>query len=450
MTKDNPNVRELALYVLTEVTDRGEYSNHVLKNVLEKYQYMEKRDRAFLSRLCEGTLEQLIRIDDVLNRFSKVPVKKMKPVIRGILRLGVYQLLFMDSVPDAAVCNESVKLATRKGFYNLKGFVNGVLRSIAREKDKALQVEGSGEAYLSVRYSMPRWIVKKWLDVYPEAVVEQMLQAFLEPAATYIRCNSSRISPDALRARLQKEGAEAVPDGFVPDALRLTGFDYLEALPSFGEGLFQVQDASSMLPAYVAAPGQGDCCLDICAAPGGKSLQLADLLSGTGSVEARDLTDYKLGLLEENIARSGFANIAARQWDATIPDPSMEGRADVVLADLPCSGLGVLGRKKDIRYRVREEDLHALASLQRQILSVAASYVKPGGTLVYSTCTINREENEENLFWFTEQFPFEPVSLDDRLPKMLRGDTTKNGYLQLLPGTHPCDGFFLAKLRRGV
>ena len=140
MTKDNPNVRELALYVLTEVTDRGEYSNHVLKNVLEKYQYMEKRDRAFLSRLCEGTLEQLIRIDDVLNRFSKVPVKKMKPVIRGILRLGVYQLLFMDSVPDAAVCNESVKLATRKGFYNLKGFVNGVLRSIAREKDKALQV----------------------------------------------------------------------------------------------------------------------------------------------------------------------------------------------------------------------------------------------------------------------------------------------------------------------
>ena len=138
MTKDNPNVRELALYVLTEVTDRGEYSNHVLKNVLEKYQYMEKRDRAFLSRLCEGTLEQLIRIDDVLNRFSKVPVKKMKPVIRGILRLGVYQLLFMDSVPDAAVCNESVKLATRKGFYNLKGFVNGVLRSIAREKDKAL------------------------------------------------------------------------------------------------------------------------------------------------------------------------------------------------------------------------------------------------------------------------------------------------------------------------
>ena len=222
MTKDNPNVRELALYVLTEVTDRGEYSNHVLKNVLEKYQYMEKRDRAFLSRLCEGTLEQLIRIDDVLNRFSKVPVKKMKPVIRGILRLGVYQLLFMDSVPDAAVCNESVKLATRKGFYNLKGFVNGVLRSIAREKDKALTVTGTGADYLSVRYSMPLWIVKKWLAVYPEETVERLLAAFLEPAATYIRCNSSRISPEALLERLQKEGAEAVKDGFVPDALRLT------------------------------------------------------------------------------------------------------------------------------------------------------------------------------------------------------------------------------------
>ena len=450
MTKDNPNVRELALYVLTEVTDRGEYSNHVLKNVLEKYQYMEKRDRAFLSRLCEGTLEQLIRIDDVLNRFSKVPVKKMKPVIRCILRLGVYQLLFMDSVPDAAVCNESVKLATRKGFYNLKGFVNGVLRSIAREKDKALQVEGSGEAYLSVRYSMPRWIVKKWLDVYPEAVVEQMLQAFMEPAATYIRCNSFRISPEALLERLQKEGAEAVKDGFVPDALRLTRFDYLEALPSFGEGLFQVQDASSMLPAYVAAPKTGDRCLDICAAPGGKSLQLADLLSSTGSVEARDLTEYKLELLEDNIARSGFSNITARQWDATTPDPSMKGQADVVLADLPCSGLGVLGRKKDIRYRVQEEDLHALAALQRQILTCAADYVKTGAKLVYSPCTINREENEENLCWFTAHFPFEPVSLDDRLPEALKSETTKDGYLQLLPGTHPCDGFFLAKLRRGV
>ena len=450
MTKDNPNVRELALYVLTEVTDRGEYSNHVLKNVLEKYQYMEKRDRAFLSRLCEGTLEQLIRIDDVLNRFSKVPVKKMKPVIRGILRLGVYQLLFMDSVPDAAVCNESVKLATRKGFYNLKGFVNGVLRSIAREKDKALTVTGTGADYLSVRYSMPLWIVKKWLAVYPEETVARLLAAFLEPASTYIRCNSSRISPEALLERLQKEGAEAVKDGFVPDALRLTRFDYLEALPSFGEGLFQVQDASSMLPAYVAAPKTGDRCLDICAAPGGKSLQLADFLSGTGSVEARDLTEYKLELLEDNIARSGFSNITARQWDATIPDPSMKGQADVVLADLPCSGLGVLGRKKDIRYRVQEEDLHALAALQRQILTCAADYVKPGGTLVYSTCTINKEENEENLCWFTAHFPFEPVSLDDRLPEALKSETTKDGYLQLLPGTHPCDGFFLAKLRRGV
>lgn len=203
-----------------------------------------------------------------------------------------------------------------------------------------------------------------------------------------------------------------------------------------------------MLPAYVAAPKAGDRCLDICAAPGGKSLQLADLLSGTGSVEARDLTEYKLELLEDNIARSGFSNITARQWDATIPDPSMKGQADVVLADLPCSGLGVLGRKKDIRYRVQEEDLHALAALQRQILTCAADYVKPGGTLVYSTCTINKEENEENLCWFTAHFPFEPVSLDDRLPEALKSETTKDGYLQLLPGTHPCDGFFLAKLRR--
>ena len=291
MTKDNPNVRELALYVLTEVTDRGEYSNHVLKNVLEKYQYMEKRDRAFLSRLCEGTLEQLIRIDDVLNRFSKVPVKKMKPVIRGILRLGVYQLLFMDSVPDAAVCNESVKLATRKGFYNLKGFVNGVLRSIAREKDKALQVTGTGADYLSVRYSMPLWIVKKWLAVYPEETVERLLAAFLE-AGVHLHplATAPWSSPEALLTRLQAEGAQAEQAGFVPDALRLTKHrDHPvstallrgRAVPGTGRFFHAARPCGG-------AESWGSLSGHLRGARGQAGRQLADLLSGTGSVEARD------------------------------------------------------------------------------------------------------------------------------------------------------------------
>ncbi len=447
------NIRELALYVMMEVIEKGEYSHLVLRGVQEKYQYMEKRDRAFLARLCEGTLEQQLRIDDVLNRFSSVPVKKMKPVIRNILRLGVYQLLFMDGVPDSAVCNESVKLAVKKGFGPLKGFVNGVLRSIARKKEEALMPSpAEGPAYLSVNYSMPLWLVEHWLKTYDTETVEHMLAAFLEKRPTQVRCNTGRISPEKLKERLLQEGVQVSVSSYLPYALELSGYDYLEKLPSFREGLFQVQDVSSMLAAAAAAPKEGDFCLDVCAAPGGKSLHLADLLmkdgKPCGTVEARDLTDYKVSLIRDNIFRSRMSNIRAKQWDATVFDPSMEEAADIVLADLPCSGLGVIGRKKDIKYRVTPEALTDLAKLQRQILSVVSRYVKKGGTLIYSTCTVNSGENEENLRWFTANHPFETVSLNDVLCPQLQSGTTEAGYLQLLPGIHRCDGFFLAKLRR--
>lgn len=452
-TGSGVNVRELALYVLIEVTEKGELSHMVLRSVLEKYQYIDKRDRAFLGRLCEGTLEQQIRLDEVLSRFSSVPVRKMKPVIRNILRMGVYQLLFMDSVPDSAVCNESVKLAVKKGFGPLRGFVNGVLRSVARKKDEALLPMGKTSvpdqtAYLSVKYSMPRWIVELWEKTYAPETVEKMLAAFLTPGPTRVRCNTWRISPEELSVRLKGEGVEVRVSPYLRYALELSGYDHLEALQSFREGLFQVQDVSSMLVAAAAAPKEGDFCLDVCAAPGGKSLHLADLLKGTGMVEARDLTEYKTGLISENIARSGMENIRVKQWDALAFDDSMKEKADIVLADLPCSGLGIIGRKKDIKYKASPEGLESLAALQRQMLEVVSGYVKPGGTLIYSTCTVNTGENEENLRWFTEQFPFEPVSLDGVLCEELHSETTAKGYLQLLPGVHESDGFFLAKLKR--
>ena len=457
--------RELALYVMLEVSEKGGYSHIILRDLMGKYQYLEKRDRAFLSRLCEGTLEQQLRMDEVLNRFSSVPVKKMKPVIRNILRLGVYQLLFMDSVPDSAVCNESVKLAVKKGFAPLKGFVNGVLRSIARNKEEALLPFGKEHPdvpdaeFMSIKYSMPAWLVERWLSVYKREQTEQMLKAFLEGRNTQIRCNLSRITPEQLKKRLEAEGVRAEILPCLPYALEISGYDYLEKLSAFREGLFQVQDISSMLCAAAADPKAGDFCLDVCAAPGGKSLHLADLLAvreaeavqneaSGGFVEARDLTEYKIRLLEENIQRSKRSNIRARQWDATVFDPEMEGAADIVLADLPCSGLGVIGRKKDIKYKITPEALEELAALQRSILAVVSRYVKVGGTLMYSTCTVNRGENEDNMRWFLENFPFEPVSLEAVLPSGLGPETARQGYVQLLPGMHACDGFFFAKFRR--
>lgn len=422
------NTRDLVVEILLLVTRDGQYSHIALNQVLEKYQYLDKSDRAFITRVTEGTLERMIELDYITDQFSKVKVKKMKPVIRAIVRSAVYQLKYMDSVPDSAVCNEAVKLAVSRGFGGLRGFVNGVLRSIARNLDSVQYPPEGTKEYLSVRYSMPPWILEQWLAWYTPEQVEQMLRNFLEEKPTSIRCNLHQISREDLKRKLAGEGvkAEEVPE--LPCALLISGYDYLGALPSFQEGDFQVQDISSMLVAERANPREGDYIIDVCAAPGGKALHLADKLRGTGMVQARDISDYKVGLIWDNIRRAGMENIEAVRWDATVLDEESVEKADIVIADLPCSGLGVLGRKSDLKYRMTREGEKELAALQRQILSQVWRYVKPGGKLIYSTCTINREENEENAAWFQAEYPeFRLVSEE-----------------QLLPGQQAGDGFYIA------
>lgn len=419
------NTRALALDFLLETVEKGGYSHVVMRGMLEKYQYLDKKERAFLTRLCEGTLERMLELDAIINRCSKVPVKKMKPVIRNLLRLSVYQLKYMDQIPDSAVCNEAVKLAQKKGFYSLKGFVNGVLRNIAR-KLPDMKFED-----LSIQYSTPKWIVDQWISEYGEEKATQMLADQYRDKPTTIRVNLSKISRDELAARLEEEGAQVQTVEEADCALAISGYDYLRALPSFREGFFQVQDVSSMKAALMADPREGDYCIDVCAAPGGKSLHLADLMHGTGMVEARDLTEYKVGLIEENIERTAAQNIRAVQMDATVLDEASVEKADVVLADIPCSGLGVLSKKTDLKYHMTQEQQAELVELQRKILSTVWQYVKPGGTLVYSTCTVHKEENEKNVEWFLENCPF-----------ILKEQ------IQMLPGVDTWDGFFIAKLER--
>lgn len=441
--------RELALGILMEVTRQEEYSHIAIRNVLEKYQYLGKSERAFLTRLTEGTLEWMIHLDYIINQFSNVKVNKMKPVIRNILRMSVYQLEFMDSVPAAAVCNEAVKLAVKKGFRGLKGFVNGVLRNIARNISQIVYPDRADSlTYLSVMYSMPEWIVEDWLSVYGAETVEKMLQAFLKKEPIAIRPNLERITPEELKERLEQQGIEVTKAEWPDYALRIGKYNYLGAIPEFRDGLFQVQDVSSMMVVEAADPREGSFCIDVCAAPGGKSIHLAEKLHGTGCVEARDLTDYKTGLIQENAARSGVKNLRILKWDACVTHEDSCGKADLVLADLPCSGLGVLNKKTDLKYRMTREQQKDLVRLQREILKTVQAYVKPQGTLIYSTCTINQEENEKNVDWFLKQFPFEAVSLEDCLPKTLKGGTASRGYLQFLPGLHASDGFFIAKFRR--
>lgn len=442
--------RELVLGVLLEVTRDGEYSHISLRNVLTKYQYLDKRDRAFITRVVEGTLEHMIEIDYIINQFSKVKVNKMKPVIRNILRSAVYQLKYMDSVPNSAACNEAVKLATKKGFLSLKGFVNGVLRNIERNLEHITYPDEANEMeYLSVKYSIPEWILQKWLAQYDRDTVETMLADFQKEKPTTIRVNRNVMTREELVKSLKKQGVHVENHPYLADALWISSYDYLADLDSFQKGAFYVQDISSMLVAHLANPKEGDVVIDVCSAPGGKSLHMAELLGGTGRVEARDLTDYKVNLIWENIQRSGMKNIEAVRWDATVLDEESVEKADIVVADLPCSGLGVLGKKTDLKYKMTEQTQKDLVELQRDILSKVKSYVKPGGTLIYSTCTINEAENMGNVEWFlAENKEFELASVKGDLCEELSRSVVNEGCLQLLPGIHKSDGFFIAKFKK--
>lgn len=436
---DSVNTRELILGILLEVTKEGSYSHLVLRSVLEKYQYLDKKDRSFITRVSEGTIQSMIELDYIINQFSNVKVNKMKPVIRNILRMSVYQLKYMDSVPASAACNEAVKLARKRGFSSLSGFVNGVLRNISRNLDQIAFPDEKTQPVesLSVRYSMPEWIVKQWITSYGQEQTKNMLAAFLTEAPITIRTNLLKITPDALVAKLEEEGVtvrKLEQEGYekLSYAFAISGYDYLNGLAAFREGLFYVQDISSMMVAEYAEVKDEDFVIDVCAAPGGKSIHLAEKLHGTGCVEARDLTETKVELIRENVDRHQLTNVRPVQMDASLLDKDSVEKADVLIADLPCSGLGVLRKKADIKYNMKEEQQQELIALQRKILETVCTYVKHGGTMIYSTCTIHRGENEENVRWFIENHKeFEVEEMQ-----------------QIFPGAQLGDGFFIAKLIR--
>ena len=443
------NLRELILEIRLEITEDGQPSHVVLGQVLAKYQFLPRQDRAFITRVCEGTLDFQIQLDYIIDQFSNVPVEKMKAPIREILRSGVYQLKYMDSVPDSAVCNEAVKLAQRKGFYNLKGFVNGVLRNIARNLDSVKYPPRENlEEYLSVHYSMPMLLVKRWLKEYGKEITEKMFMEFVREHPTTIRCIETRRDREKILESLRSQQVTVEKAPYVENAYYISDYNHILTLDAFLKGDIQVQDVSSMLVSEAANPQKGDYVIDMCAAPGGKTIHMADKMEGYGMVDARDVSEYKVSLIQDNISRIDLINASAKVQDGTRFDEASREKADIVMADVPCSGYGVMGKKPDIKYRISENKEDELVILQRKILHQAVQYVKPGGILMFSTCTISRKENQNNLKWLLENYPLECENLDPYLDEQLHSETTKRGYLQLLPGVHQCDGFFVARLRK--
>ena len=418
------NNREIALDTLVEILEHGQFSHIYLKAVLDKYAYLEKTERSFITRLVSGTVERKIELDYIIDNYSKTKAKKMKPLIRTMIRMGVFEIYYMDAVPDSATCNEYVKLAKKRGFGGLSGFVNGVLRNIARDKG-GVQITDLG-----IKYSMPQWIVDKWTKDYGKDICEKILLGFFQSQDLCIRVNSSKTSQKELTLALQAQGITVRKCDTLESALYISDYDALSAIPEFAQGKFYVQDYSSQLVANLAKVDTNDKIIDVCAAPGGKALHFAQLAKA-GKVIARDLTEAKVALIQENIQRADVDNVQAQQWDATVLDEAAVGKYDIVVADLPCSGLGIIRKKPDIKYNQSLKSLEELVKLQQQILETVHLYLKAGGTLCYSTCTINKDENDNQVKAFLAKHPEYSVTEQ----------------MQLFPDSEH-DGFFICVMKK--
>lgn len=434
--------RETALCALMACRQSGAWANVVLKDYTKR-DHLDSRDAALAARLCYGTIQNRAKLDFYLNQLLTQKGKSLHPVVRDILHLGLYQIYEMDKIPASAAVNESVAL-TKKYVKNPKAgpLVNAVLRNAVRTKGQ-LQEPTSYED----RYSHPAELVSLLKANLPKGKLEEVLIANNTTPETMVQVNTLRTTAEKLTEDLQREGVTAVSHPWMPDCLVLSGGGDLEKMKAFQKGDFYVQDPASKLAVLCARlPKEGARVLDCCAAPGGKSFATAIAMEGNGSIVSCDLHQHKTALMEKGAQRLGLSSISVRLQDATVRVGEWENAMDVVLADVPCSGLGIIRKKPDIRYKDIAET-KALPKLQLQILENQSAYVKKGGVLMYSTCTILKRENEQVVEAFLRAHPefcLEPLNLPGNFPK------NESGMLTLLPGEYDTDGFFICRLRRQV
>ncbi len=438
------NVRRIALYTLERVLDEGAYSALALNAAIKEH-HLSARDASFLSALTYGVLERLLLLDHVIRQYSSLRIGKIEPRTLMILRLGIYQLLYMDRVPDSAAVNESVKLCKKCGMFKSAGFVNGLLRSFLRA-EKQFSLPDALPQRLSVQYSCPQGVVSMWLSSYGEELTERLLQELIGRPPLTIRVNTLKTSVDKLTEQLQSHDIEVERVPYLPYALNLSHTGSLEELDAFERGLFYVEDGSSQLCCEMLGAMPHETVCDICAAPGGKSFYSAMLMGDTGTVYAYDIHKHKVRLIESSAARLGITAIHAAVRDAA-DDTAVLPRCDRILCDVPCSGLGILRRKPEIRYK-KDTFIDILPKLQYSILCINADFAPIGGTVVYSTCTLRDEENRAVVDRFLSEHPAF-IGEELTLPQGLgRAVDEPPHMLTVLPTMFGSDGFFIAKFRR--
>ncbi len=441
--------RETALKILYDVSENSAYSNIAVNKYLEGRELREI-DRAFATDLAYGTVKWLIEIDYIIDKYSSVKLRKLSPWIRNILRLGIYQLLHTDKIPVSAACNTSVDLAKRYGHQASSRFVNAVLRNIARNSRNIPYPDKSDIAqYLSIVYSHPKELIECWLRLFGAEFTESLLESNNQVPDFSVRVNTLKTNREALIEALNEEDCKAGEGRYLEEAVILDSPSSITKLDAFQKGYFTVQDESSMLSSVVLEPSEGQLVVDVCSAPGGKATHLAQLMKNKGAVLARDIHPHKLKLIESTAARLGIEIIKTELLDAAKLDEDLIGKADRVLVDAPCTGLGIIRKKPDIKYSRNLSEQKAIVGLQRQILANAAKYVKPGGYIVYSTCTIQPEENLENVMAFLEENrDYKLAGFKELLPETLEAKTAQDGYIQLYPNKNKTDGFFISKIVR--
>ena len=439
------NTRDVALGVLLKIEESKAYSNLELNHALQRNR-LGGLDSAFVSALVYGVLERRLTLDYIIRQYSKIPLRKIELKTKIILRLGLYQLIFMDKVPDSAAVNESVILAKKYKLQKSAGFINGILRSVTRAEQRLLlPPEDDRIYYLSIKYSVPQAVVRLWLDSYGETNALELMEALFGRPEVCVRVNTLKTTPAELIKRLESEGVRAEQSALLPNALVLSGTGSIERLQSFREGLFHVQELSSQLCVDALSPKPRDIVADVCAAPGGKSFTAAQYMQNRGKLLSCDLYAQKVGLLETEARRLGISCLTALRRDgesgAALP------QADKIICDVPCSGLGMLGRKPEIRYK---DDLldNDLPERQYRILCNSAKSLAVGGRLVYSTCTLNPAENNLLIERFLNGHPDfvgEALTLPEGVSRAFDEQPFE---LTLMPHTAGTDGFYIARLKR--